>query len=141
MLHALPDAPRHVRSVEKNHSKPCRQCVATGRRDYPRSERRSSFEKGRGRATYPQCDPRGRWPADPQRLGRWAAFIRLHLPEVPPLPHSTPALRPRTHPQIPRTSPIFLGRSINVLRHDEFRLDEVRYISTNKWTHPQLLPS
>src|ERR1035441_1350190 len=42
----------------------------------------------------------GRRAAHPQRLGRRAAILRFHLPKVPPLPQSIPALRPTSYPQI-----------------------------------------
>src|ERR1017187_4470314 len=102
MLHALPPPPHRVRPVEKNHPKPRRQYVAARRRDYTRPERRPFFEKGHCRNTYPQCDPPGRRTADPQRLGRRAALLGLHLPEVPPLPQSTPALSPPVTHRFPR---------------------------------------
>src|SRR5258708_26282573 len=45
IFHALPPSPRRVRSVEKDHPKPCRQYVASRRRDHPRRERRASSKK------------------------------------------------------------------------------------------------
>ena len=46
--------------------------------------------------------------ADPQRVRRGATLLRLNLPQVPPLPHATPALSlPVTH-RFPGRGSLFL---------------------------------
>src|SRR5713101_1146501 len=102
MLPTLPCSARWLRLVEKNHPKPRRQYVGARRRDYPRPERRPFSEKGHRGKTDPQCSPRGWRPLDTQWLGRPAALLRLHLPEVLPLPHSTPTLSPSVTHRFPR---------------------------------------
>src|SRR6266849_2450070 len=104
MLHALPDASRHVRAIQKNHPKTRRQPLGSRRRDHTRLERRPFPETGRRGTTHPQCDSPRRRTTHPQRLGRRAALLRLYLPEVLPLSHSTPALSPTSYPQISQTS-------------------------------------
>ena len=48
--------------------------------------------------------PRERRLVHPQRFGRRATFLRLDVPQTPPLPLSTPALSPPGYPQIFRRS-------------------------------------
>ncbi len=57
------------------------------------SVERLSAQKTRRRTTCSKRNPRGWRPADPKRLGRRAAILRLHLSEVLPFPHSDQALR------------------------------------------------
>src|SRR5664280_2537677 len=112
MLHALPASSRWVGPFEKNHPKTRRQHVAARRRDHPRPERRPFFEKGRRGNPHPQCDPRRRRPLDTQRLGRRTTLLRLHLPKVPPLPHSNPALSPNSPTDSP-DEPEYFQTNVN----------------------------
>src|SRR5450755_1267695 len=108
VLPALPASLGGVRSVEKNHPKPCRQYVAAWRRDHSRRERRASSEERYRGTTRPRGNPRRRRSPNSQWLGRRATLLRLHLPQVPPIPLSIPALNFLSYPQIPRKSPCFL---------------------------------
>src|ERR1017187_638268 len=118
MLHALPASSRWVGPFEKNHPKTRRQHVAARRRDHPRPERRPFFEKGRRGNPHPQCDPRRRRPLDSQRLGRRTTLLRLHLPEVLPLPYPDSALSPPVTHRFPRRAHFFLAFSSPII-HDK----------------------
>ena len=98
MLHSLPDASCRVRALQKNHSQTRRRSMGSRRRDHPQPEPRPFSAEGPDR-TNPTQSHRPRWrPTHPQRMGRRAAILRFHLPEVSPLPQSTPAMnQPVTH--------------------------------------------
>src|ERR1019366_203103 len=79
-------------SFPQDHSPACEQPLVAGRGDHPRPKLRPLSEKEGCRGAPTERDPRGRWPAHPQRLRGGPALLRRHLPQAPPIPHSTATL-------------------------------------------------
>lgn len=73
------------------------------------------------RTASPQCDPRGRRPADPQRLGRRATLLRLDLPQAPRLPRRTIWTDPVVPVSVNRHSSVFAGKSYSALSGGDFQ--------------------
>jgi hypothetical protein len=96
-----------IESFPEDHSPARGQPLDAGWRNHPRPPLRPFSKKDDCRPTSSQRDPRGRRPADPQRLGRGATLARFNLPQTLPIPQSTSALSPPVTHKFPGRGTFF----------------------------------